>query len=215
MVRKMMVAALVAQLSASALSAASQEVVFENERIRALRIDVTRGASVKIAGGPSLIYCISEGALSAKIGSSQERLMCDPDTVFWNDVANVRLTNKESDSVVILAIEMKAPPGGTPAADDDATRLAPDSYRWLFENDHVRVLRFRQNPGARIATHSLRANTLRYPLRDAKERLIGSDSSTFDLEEAAGTPRWVGEPMRWSIENIGASAVDTIIFELK
>jgi beta-alanine degradation protein BauB len=95
----------------------------------------------------------------------------------------------------------------------DPTVTDPDNYRVVFENDRVRVLEYRDEPGQKTHPHE-HPDSVMYTLSTFDRRLIGSDGDTRDLTMSAGETRWL-DAQTHSGENIGSTATHVLFVELK
>lgn len=98
-------------------------------------------------------------------------------------------------------------------SDLDPTHTDPDKYKVLFENDQVRVLDYRDTPGAKTKPHG-HPNSVLIMLSDFSRRLtIGNDvvrEVTVESGQAVWNPAHVHAG-----ENIGATNTHVIFVELK
>ncbi len=97
-------------------------------------------------------------------------------------------------------------------ADLDPTVTDPDKYKVIFENDRVRVLDFRDTPGAKTKPHH-HPNSVLLTLSDSRRRLtIGDD--VRDVVVEANKALW--SPAQVHIgENIGTTNTHVMFVELK
>ena len=102
--------------------------------------------------------------------------------------------------------------GGTAVATDPAC-TDPDKYVVVFENDHVRVLEYRDSPGQRTSLHA-HPDTVMYTLSSFRRRLYGDDGSARDVEIPAGTTGWLPAQHHAGL-NIGDSDTHVLFIELK
>ena len=95
---------------------------------------------------------------------------------------------------------------------DDPALTDPDLYAVVFENDRVRVLEYRDQPGDQ--THSHRhPDSVMYTLSSFRRR-VSSGGRAVELELPAGEVRWLGAQEHLG-ENIGGTATHALFFELK
>ena len=94
----------------------------------------------------------------------------------------------------------------------DPTETDPDKYTVLFENQHVRVLDYRDRPGDRTSPHR-HPDSVMYTLSAFKRRLIHGDQQR-DVELEAGRVNWLAA-QEHSGENIGSSETHVLLVELK
>ncbi|MBJ8339305.1 cytoplasmic protein [Antrihabitans sp. YC3-6] len=88
----------------------------------------------------------------------------------------------------------------------------PELYRVIFENDRVRILEYRDQPGARTQWHS-HPDAVMVPLASFRRR-IGAHGRQVEVQLAAGQPRWVGA-QEHAGENIGDTDSHALFIELK
>jgi redox-sensitive bicupin YhaK (pirin superfamily) len=95
----------------------------------------------------------------------------------------------------------------------DPTLTDPDEYKVVFENDRVRVLEYRDEPGARTSPHE-HPDSVMVTLSSFDRRLIGEDGAGRDVTLEAGEIRWL-DAQTHSGENIGGTPTHVIFVELK
>ena len=95
----------------------------------------------------------------------------------------------------------------------DPLEVGPNIYKLLYENDRVRVLDVRFNPGDQIAMHS-HPDHLAYVLNAGKLRLSKPDGSVNEIEAKAGEVVWIPAESH-AAENIGTTEFHCIVIELK
>jgi beta-alanine degradation protein BauB len=95
----------------------------------------------------------------------------------------------------------------------DPTMSDPDKYKVVFENDQVRVLEYRDEPGQRTSPHQ-HPNSVMYTLSSFKRRLIGEDGNFVDVTLSQGMTRWL-DAQTHSGENIGGTSTHVLFVELK
>lgn len=95
---------------------------------------------------------------------------------------------------------------------DDPTTTNSDHYQTLWENQHVRVLEYTDEPGDRTTPHN-HPNSVMVTLSDFSRRLSLGER-TFDATLASGQAVWLAA-QRHSGENTGATPTHTIFIELK
>lgn len=96
------------------------------------------------------------------------------------------------------------------AADPVATN--PHLYSVIFENDRVRVLEYRDQPGERSVPHE-HPDSVMVTLSSFDRRLTSGDRSV-DVTLPAATARWLGAQSH-SGENTGSTETHAIFVELK
>jgi hypothetical protein len=95
---------------------------------------------------------------------------------------------------------------------EDPTVTDPELYKVIFENARVRVLEYRDDPGARTNPHR-HPDTVMYPLTSFRRR-ISAGGQQVEVDIPAGGVRWVGA-QEHAGENIGETVTHAIFVELK
>jgi hypothetical protein len=96
---------------------------------------------------------------------------------------------------------------------DDPTETDPDKYKVIFENDRVRVLEYRDEPGQRTSPHE-HPDSVMYTLSSFDRRLVAEDGKMREVSLPAGEVRWLDAQVH-SGENIGESPTYVLFVELK
>ncbi|HET9737403.1 MAG TPA: hypothetical protein VFP78_04725 [Solirubrobacteraceae bacterium] len=94
----------------------------------------------------------------------------------------------------------------------DPTETDPDKYRVVFENDRVRVLEYRDQPGDRTSPHR-HPDSVMYTLSAFERRLIHGDEHR-DVKLEPGRVNWLAA-QEHSGENIGSTDTHVLFIELK
>ena len=95
---------------------------------------------------------------------------------------------------------------------DDPTVTDPTLYQVMFENERVRVLEYRDEPGDHTRVHR-HPDSVMVTLSAFRRRVTAGDRSV-EVELRAGEARWVGAQEHVG-ENIGDSASHSVFIELK
>jgi quercetin dioxygenase-like cupin family protein len=95
---------------------------------------------------------------------------------------------------------------------DDPTVTDPDKYKVVFENDRVRVLEYRDEPGGKTSPHD-HPDSVMITLSGFDRRLT-VDERSRDVRLEAGEVRWL-DAQRHSGENTGSSPTHVVFVELK
>jgi hypothetical protein len=95
---------------------------------------------------------------------------------------------------------------------DDPVVTNPDLYRVVMENEQVRVLEYRDTPGARTTPHR-HPDSVMVTLSSFQRRLHAGDRSV-DVELQAGETRWLAAQTHAG-ENIGSTDTHAVFIELK
>lgn len=96
---------------------------------------------------------------------------------------------------------------------DDPTRTDPDKYKVVFENDRVRVLEYRDEPGQSTSPHR-HPDSVMCVLSSFDRRLVAEDGQSRDVTLEPGEVRWLDAQVH-SGENVGSTPTHVIFVELK
>jgi beta-alanine degradation protein BauB len=97
--------------------------------------------------------------------------------------------------------------------DDDAVKVAPDSYKVLLENDAVRVLEVRIKQGAKSEMHS-HPRSVAVCLNDQRLKFTFPNGKSEDADLKRGQAVWL-DGLSHAVENIGTEEVSSVVVELK
>lgn len=95
----------------------------------------------------------------------------------------------------------------------DPTATDPDKYRVVFENERVRVLEYRDEPGARTQPHE-HPDSVMITLSEFDRRLIGASGESREVTLEPAQVRWL-DAQTHSGENTGATPTHVVFVELK
>lgn len=95
----------------------------------------------------------------------------------------------------------------------DAAVTDPDLYKVIFENDRVRVLEYRDQPGARTSMHEHPA-FLVYALSSFERRLTLPDGKVLNRSFEPGQVLF-SEAQAHAGENVGTTPTHIVMVELK
>jgi quercetin dioxygenase-like cupin family protein len=94
----------------------------------------------------------------------------------------------------------------------DPASTNPDHYKVVFENEHVRVLEYTDQPGDRTTLHG-HPDSVMYTLSSFRRRLVQGDDHR-DVEIEAGRVNWLPAQQHLG-ENIGDTPTHALFVELK
>ncbi len=95
----------------------------------------------------------------------------------------------------------------------DPTITDPDKYKVVFENDRVRVLEYRDEPGQKTSEHG-HPDSVMVTLASFERRLFGAGGESRDVKLERGEVRWL-DAQTHSGENIGDAPSHCFFVELK
>jgi quercetin dioxygenase-like cupin family protein len=97
--------------------------------------------------------------------------------------------------------------------EQDATDVAPDIYKVLFENERLRLLEVRMAPGAESALHA-HPDYLVYALAGGKVKLTAGSGESAEVDINQGDTMW-RDAEEHSALNVGETELVAIFVELK
>ena len=95
----------------------------------------------------------------------------------------------------------------------DAVTVAPQLYKVVLENDRVRVLEVRAQPGIKTELHSHPAQ-VGIAITDSQFRFTSPDGQTIEAELKAGQALYL-PPVEHSTEVTGTTEAHVLLVELK
>ena len=95
----------------------------------------------------------------------------------------------------------------------DPTVTDPDKYKVVFENEHVRVLEYRDQPGQRTSPHEHPSSVV-YTLSSFRRRFENAAGQAVERELSAGLAMWI-DAQTHSGENVGDTPTHVLFVELK
>ena len=95
----------------------------------------------------------------------------------------------------------------------DPTQTDPDKYKVVFENDRVRVLEYRDEPGQQTNSHD-HPDSVMVTLSAFERRLVAGDGEQRDVTLEPGQVRWL-DAQTHSGENTGNTPTHVLFVELK
>jgi quercetin dioxygenase-like cupin family protein len=178
--------------------ASASERVLDNPHVRAYRILGT--ASAGIDRGPAVLVPVGDSG-SAAVG--------DPT---WVDDAATAVSRVRGTVVVVQPLQFEAPPAASGSRPGDAPFIGM-SFKPLFENDRVSVIRARMDVGAREGFHTHASDTVVVHLSggDIEDT---ADGKTVVNRWKRGDVEFEGQGSSHSARNIGP-AVEVVLVVLK
>ncbi len=113
-------------------------------------------------------------------------------------------------AVLAGVASLALPAGGA----QDPAKLAPEMYKVVLENDHVRVIDYHLKPGEREPMHSHPKGIVVYYFTDAKMRQTLPDGTSTEASNKAGDVLW-RDPVTHRAENVGGAEIHALLVEPK
>lgn len=96
----------------------------------------------------------------------------------------------------------------------DPVSHSPDQFELLVENDHVRVVQYRLNPGESDVWHTHPAK-VSVVVSGGTLLITTADGEAFEVEEETGSASWMTRLGEHFATNIGDSPVHIVLIEVK
>lgn len=115
----------------------------------------------------------------------------------------------------ILAAALILASTATPAEENlDPVVVSPDKYSVLLENEQVRVVEYRVEPGERDNWHT-HPPKVAYVVEGGRLRITTGTGESFVVHEQSGATRWQDSLGRHYGENVGDTPVHIVFVEVK
>ncbi|HEV8541744.1 MAG TPA: hypothetical protein VGR78_05080 [Verrucomicrobiae bacterium] len=139
--------------------------------------------------------------------------------VLWSPAAGMHVSHNISRHPVrIVEVELKSKPDSTKAASKtgalDWVKVDPRRYTVELENDQVRVVRGRWNPGDKGLLHEHPFNYMVAFLTDAKLKVTDPEGEAHMATNAGGDVAW-GLASKHIEENINDKPLEAVVVEFK
>ena len=115
--------------------------------------------------------------------------------------------------LVVAVLFVGSLAGAAEVGERDLAKLSPQDVKVLLENDRVRVLEVRHQPGVKEPMHSHPAY-ISYFLDATKVKVTTPDGKTTVRDRKAGEIQF-SEPTTHALENIGTTEQHVLVVELK
>jgi len=96
----------------------------------------------------------------------------------------------------------------------DPTKVSPEKYTILLENEHVRVVEYVIKPGEKDVWHT-HPPKVSYIVSGGKLRITPEDADSFVVEENSGNAAWMSALGRHFGENVGTTPIRIVLVEIK
>ena len=192
---------------------AHHEVLSENDQVRVARWIVPAGDRTLSHSHPnSLNICLTDynGRVTANGKTFEVRKKAG--WVEWRQALSHAVENIGNQTMVGILVEPKNPGSTRPAGSSDPVFVDPKHHKVEFENEEIRVLRERREPGD-LPRHG-HPDNVQLLLTDFNGTLTTCDGKTQTIAGKAGNVRWRPATQREGVVR-GKEPVEQILIEMK
>ncbi len=171
-----------------------------------------------------MIYFRKGGERLTYLDGSIEDLKWEPGTVAWSRAIGFHYSGPlptprvdprpSGPSGIIVAIKKGGYPAKVAGTALDPLRVAPGHFTLLFENEQVRALRLKLDPGQSAPMHEYTLQHLVVCMTDLNARMTSSEGAAEAVQKKLGDFSWSG-PSRQKIENLSNQPLELVILEMK
>ena len=194
---------------------AHHKVEFENDQLRVVRFKLAPGEqSARHHHPDSVVVVLAGGSIQnttddGKITTTQLKA----GDAFWRPALTHVTKNVGDTPIEGILVEPKNPHSARPAGSADPTTVPSARAKVIFENEQVRVLRYRFNPGEMDEMHG-HPDNLHISLTDATAMITTPDGKTTALQAKAKQINWRPAGLH-SVQNTGSRPFEGVLVEMK
>jgi len=193
---------------------AHHKVEFENDQVRVVRYKLAPGEETSRHHHPDSVVVVLAGGSIQNTIDDGKTTTTQPQTgdAFWRPALTHVTKNVGNTPIEGILVEPKKPHSARPAGSADPATIPTARAKVLFENDQVRVLRYRFNPGELDGMHG-HPDNLHISLTDATAVITTPDGKT-QFHAKAGEINWRPAGVH-SVRNTGDKPFEGILVEMK
>lgn len=201
----------------TSVDAKHYKVEFENDQVRVLRASYgPKEKSVMHQHPDAVAVSITgtNGKFSFPDGKSQMRAF-KAGQVKWSPAETHLPQNLSAKPFQVILVELKGQSGGAamPAGSADPIKADPKRHKLEFENNRVRVIRFKGGPGEKQPMHGHPGSVAIY-LTNGRMKFTYPDGKTSEATVKAGQAAW-RDAVAHTGKNLGKNRLEAIIVEMK
>jgi quercetin dioxygenase-like cupin family protein len=193
------------------------KVEFENDQVRVIRYLVPPGEKTAKHSHPEgvNIFLTDVHVRNTTEDGKTTEVQGKAGGAAWRPAVTHVTANTGDKPIEGILVEPKNPHSSRPAGSADETSLPVGGKlaKVEFENERVRVVRYRFEPGQKNEMHG-HPDNVQIPLTDAKARITTPDGKTTTGEGKAGKVVWRPAIVH-SVENIGDQPFEGVVVEMK
>ena len=191
------------------------KVEFENDQVRVVRYQVPAGETTAKHSHPAVVNIFLTD-VTAKITTPDGKstnFHAKAGEAGWRPAVTHVFENTGNKPVEGILVEPKNPHSARPAGSGDETTFPGARAKVEFENDQVRVVRYRFEPGEKNGMHG-HPDNVQIVLTDAKAMVTTPDGKTTPSQGKAGQVNW-RPATQHSVQNVGDKPFEGVLVEMK
>jgi quercetin dioxygenase-like cupin family protein len=193
---------------------AHHRVLFENDQVRVVRWRVAAGDTTLHHSHPNnLNICLTDYHGNVTVPDTKVfKFEAKAGSVTWRQAGSHAVENLTNHPMEGIIVEPKQPASTRPADSPDPVAVDPEHHKIEFENEQIRVLRERRQPG-NLPLHG-HPDCVQVFLTDSNVALTTADGKTQTVAGKAGEVRWRPATQHRG-EVLGKKPVEQILVEMK
>jgi beta-alanine degradation protein BauB len=192
-------------------------VVFENDQVRVVHYLVPAGEKTAKHSHPDGVNIFLSDAhyKNTTADGKITELQAKAGTAAWRPALTHVTENIGDKPLEGILVEPKQPHSARPAGSVDVTTLPNGGKiaKVVFENEKVRVLHYRFEPGQMDEMHG-HPDSVQIVLTDTKSEVTIPDGTTTTVEAKAGHAVW-RPALQHSVRNVGDKPFEGVLVEMK
>lgn len=189
-------------------------VLFENDQVRVVRWVVAGGDKTLHHSHPdNLNICLTDynGRVTAP-NSTPYKVEAKAGSVTWRQAGSHAVENLTDQPMAGILVEPKQPASSRPPGSPDPVAVDPEHHKIEFENEQIRVLRERRDPGD-LPLHG-HPDCVQVLLTDVNVMLTTAGGKTQTVTGKAGEVRWRTATQHQGVIPLG-KPVEQLLIEMK
>jgi beta-alanine degradation protein BauB len=193
------------------------DVLFENDQVRVVHYLVPAGEKTAKHSHPDGVNIFLADAHYKNVSEDGKitELQAKAGTAAWRPSLTHLTENIGDKPLEGILVEPKQPHSARPAGSADVTTLPIGGKlaKVVFENEKVRVLHYRFEPGQRDEMHG-HPDSVQIVLTDTQSEVTTPDGKITMVEAKAGQVVW-RPALQHSVRNIGDKPIEGVLVEMK
>jgi len=202
-------------LDAVKADAAHHKVEFENDQVRVVRYMIPPGEKTANHSHPANVNILltdANGKVTTPDGKVGE-IHGKAGAAAWRGPTTHVVENTGDKPLVGILVEPKKPSSALPAGAQDVITVDPKHNKVEFENEQVRVIRYRFDPGEKSPMHGHPDNVQVF-LTDSKAAVTTPDGKTAEAIGKAGEVLW-RPAVQHAVQSTDDKSYEGLLVEMK